>query len=343
MANPGCCRTRGWTVALLLVQLGLGASPLVGQPNRPPVDFLDERVPIPEAERYREADYIQSGVGLSFGVDKRLSYLSGRYPEAVERFEESLKQFRYKSEIWVFLARSYFYMKEPEKARQTLERAEAVMPDLRQQLWQPLTEGLEWQIRQRADQLQTQVEYYTPSPGDLLALFRLCRFLSDSARAAGVIRAAEEKGLRMEDLATMVSGASQRSYRAEAARWQALADTLRSELNSSGVAAPPSLVVPDSVDAQLVEATRLLQLRVDFYLTNAKEYRALFDNYLRLGQSERAREVVTSLTQEIARVGFLAETAANAPEQERFKREVAVLAKLRQELETALQTQGLPP
>ncbi len=343
MAHSRCSRASGLGfVLLLLAGLVLGASPVGGQPTRPPVGFLDERVPIPDAERFTEADYIQSGVGLSFGVDKRLSYLTGRYPEAVERFEESLKQFRYKSEIWVYLARSYFYMKEPEKARQTLERAAAVMPDLHQRLWQPLMEGLDWEIRQRANQLQTQVEYYSPSQGDLLALFRLYRFLSDPERAAGVIRAAEEKGLRMKDLATSVSGVSQQSYRDEAARWQSLADSLRSELDAAGVALPPTLAVPDSVDHRLVESTRLLQLRVDFYPTSAKDYRTLFGNYLRLGRPERARQVLVSLAQEVARVGLLAETAATVQEQERCTRQADGLASLRQELEASLPVQGPP-
>ena len=106
------------------------------------IDFLNERLPLPETERYDEGEYIDTGVGLSFGVDKRLTYYAGQYEEAVVGFEDAIRRFRYKSEIWVYLARSHFYMKSPERARETLELAAEVMPDLSERLWQPMIASL---------------------------------------------------------------------------------------------------------------------------------------------------------------------------------------------------------
>ena len=104
--------------------------------------------------KFDEIEYVDSGVGLSYGVDKRLSYLSGNYDAAAERFEAAAAKFQYKSEIWVYLARAYFYRKEPDRAKEALVRAQAAMPDLQTQLWQPLIAGLMWEIRQRANKLQ---------------------------------------------------------------------------------------------------------------------------------------------------------------------------------------------
>jgi tetratricopeptide (TPR) repeat protein len=111
----------------ILAVLGGTAAALLAQRSLAAVDFLDEKLKIPDSARFTEAEFTQSGVGLSFGVDKRLSYMIGRYDDAARRFEDSAARFPYKSEIWVFLARSYFHMKAPQKALAALDRAAAQM------------------------------------------------------------------------------------------------------------------------------------------------------------------------------------------------------------------------
>ena len=41
------------------------------------------------------------------------------YEQAVERFTQAVGRFRYKAEIWVYLARAHFYTKSPSRARAT--------------------------------------------------------------------------------------------------------------------------------------------------------------------------------------------------------------------------------
>jgi tetratricopeptide (TPR) repeat protein len=149
----------------LAFALVASASTIVGGEERR-LDYLNEAMRAPDSSKFREGDYINSGVGLSFGVDRRLSYFAGQYEEAAVRFEESVRAFRYKSEIWVFLSRAYFFMKEPEKAREAIQRAAAVMPDLNEKLWNPLLAGLLWEIRQRALALQIQIDFYSKEQGD---------------------------------------------------------------------------------------------------------------------------------------------------------------------------------
>ena len=254
------------------------------------IDFLNEKLPIPESERFNDAAYTASGVGLSYGVDKRLTYLAGNYGEATQRFEAAVGKFKYKSEIWVYLARAYFYEKQPEKARKALERASAVMPELDASLWRPLLDGLMGEIRQRANQLQVQVGYYSQSPDDYLALFRLYTFLQAYEDAKGVIKGADGMERQLGEQATMSSGSNRRTYRDKAREWRALAESMRSELRSAGVSVPPStnvsLEADDADQTELIEAAQMLQLKVDYYNAGKDDYEKLFENYLELNQLE---------------------------------------------------------
>ena len=280
---------------------------------------------------------------LSYGVDKRLTYLAGQYEKATERFEESLKKFKLKSEIWVYLAGSYYYTKEPEKARQTLERAAAVMPDLNSRVWQPLIEGLIWEIRMRANQLQVQVDFYSQNPDDFLTLFRLYRFLQAYQEAAAVIYAAEGKKLKM-GLAGMSSGANQRVYRKKAQEWRNLANKLRAELKALGVAVnPPVEALPSasqsagSQDAELIEAARVLQLKVDFYQAQSKDYQDLFDKYILLDELDKATAVIKAVEREIQRVKLQVVEARDIQEELKFKDEVAAVEAVQKAMKKALE------
>ena len=78
---------------LVIVSGVFSSDPLEAQGRRPRLDFLNEKLPVPDSEKFVEAEYTESGVGLSYGVDKRLTYLAGQYEKATERFEEALKKF----------------------------------------------------------------------------------------------------------------------------------------------------------------------------------------------------------------------------------------------------------
>ena len=312
------------------------------------VDFLDERLFIPESARFREGDYIESGVGLKFGVDKRLSYFSGDYETSVQSFEEAVRSFRFKSEIWVYLARSYFYGKTPEDARKTIERAAQVMPDLKEEFWDPLQESMFGEIRRRANIMQTQVDFYSKTQGDFLSLFRLYKFLEDYQAAAKVIRAADGKANKMNELGGMVSMPSQRLIRGEAKKWQGLADALRGELEAQGIDPPPPMEKPAPLslpnipgeDTELVEMTRFLQLKIDYYPAVPQDYRDLLDNYLQLDLPDRTAGVIEALDREVLRAELLAAIAPNPQQEWIHLSEKKNLERLRQELKDLLEEQA---
>ena len=326
---------------LFLIACLLGV-PLEGQKRPGGIDFLNERLPIPNSERFKEGDYIDSGVGLTFGVDRRLSYLAGNYEEAVERFELAISGFRYRSEIWVYLARAYFYMKSPEEARRTIERAAQVMPDLNEKFWNPLMESMLGEIRKRAYNLQTQVDFYSKNQEDFLSLFRLYRFLDDERGSIGVIHSADAKANKMNELSGMVSAGNQRLYQKEVGKWQQLADQLRAEMIAVGIQVPPAPRLgsaaestptgQDGKDPELLERTRILQLKVDFYLSAAQDYRDLFDNYLQLDMPEKAAGVIPALDREIQRIQMEVDIAATLEQEAEFSDQLEGLKTLRREL-----------
>ena len=125
--------------SIFLIFAWLVPAPVEARCSR--LDFLDERLPIPESKRFVESEYTNSRVGLSYGIDKQLSYLAVDYEAATTRFESAISKFKHKSEIWVCLSRAYFFKKEPDRAKEALLRAAAAMPDLRE-------------IRQTANKLQ---------------------------------------------------------------------------------------------------------------------------------------------------------------------------------------------
>ena len=308
------------------------------------IDFLNERLLLPETARYNEGDYIETGVGLSFGVDKLVSYHAGSYEEAAARFEESVQLFRYKSEIWVYLARSYFYMKSPERARETLELAQEVMPDLAENLWQPLIASLLDEIRQRASQQQIRIDFYLPTQEEFLSLFRLYLFLKDHEAAVGILRSAEGRSLKLRGQATAASGSSRKSYVNEAAKWLVLADQLRAELRGLGVEVPSNSAL-ETLSAQAesgpgndedAEKQRVLQLKIDFYGAPPEEFRELFELYVQGGMNQRAAAVLESLQRDIGRERILASIAPTVQDELEIQQKVEELEQLKKELEQSL-------
>ncbi len=306
------------------------------------LDYLNEAMRVPNSTKFREGDYINSGVGLRFGVDRRLSYYAGQYEEAAGRFEESVQTYRYRSEIWVFLSRAYFFMKEPEKAREAIQRAAAIMPDLNEKLWNPLLEGLLWEIRQRALALQIQIDFYSKEQGDFLSLFRLYRFLEDFEGAGGVITAAEANANKMNELASMGSASSRPQHVAQSKKWQALADKLRAELKNLGheipARAPDEKRSPAAImaDPEVEEETRQLQLRIDFYQARHDEYTRLFENYLTLDKPLLAKGVIEALDREISRVRMRAEIEPDFLEQATLEDEILVLQEMQETMRLTL-------
>lgn len=320
------------------------ASSVLAQDGEDRLDYLDERLRIPESDRYTEGAYIESGVGLTFGVDRRLSYYPGNYQEAAGQFEEAVRRFRYKAEIWVFLSRAYFFMKAPEKAREALKRAAGLMPDLEDRLWAPLIRGLEWEIRARANAQQVQADFYTTDQGEFLSLFRLYRFLADTAGAAQVIHAADLRAIQMETRARMVSADSRRAYVGQAAFWQNLADSLRVELMGMGGFSPElprrgEALTPASGTAGIEESERLriLQLKIDFYRADPDDFRELFDGYLAADRPKDAARMLEAIDREMKRLQIQASVAPNVQMEEEIAADTETLKEMQEEFRQILE------
>ena len=303
-------------VTFLLLVTAIGA-----QDRIPGLEFLNERQRIQESERFDEGSYIESGVGLSFGVDKRLTYLPGEYEEAAQRFELSVRKFRYKAEIWIYLARAYFYMKSPDKALDALIRAQGLMPDLSAGLWGPMIASLKWEIRQRARRQQAQIDFYSTGQEEVLSLFRLYLFLADHAAARDVVAVAHGRARSMRENAQMVSGDSRRAQAAEADRWEQLGESLTGELATAGIAADavpaqPTLPEPtENVDIDEQERVRVLQLRIDFYAALEEDYLQLFQAYLDRTDTARALAVISSLERHVIDLEVQASVAPTLSDQ----------------------------
>ncbi len=314
------------------------------------LDFLNDKLPIPDSDLFDEPSYTQSGVGLAFGVDQRLSYFSGNYAEAVDRFQASIEKFKLKAEIWVFLARAQFYQDNLEAARQTLQDAAVVMADLKDGLWQPLIDGLNWAIRQRANQLQLQIDFYAPDQPTFFSLFRYYTFLGAFDAASGVIHAADRRSNKMNELAEMASAKHFASHRQQANKWKALADQLRAEMQTLGQQVPPPkdtfVEVSDGaatkVDRDLREETRSLQLLVDYYQGKPQDFQKLFDNYLLLGWPDHAANVIKALEREVNRTKVRAEEAREVQEEISLLEKADQFEQLRKNLLEALKLQQKP-
>lgn len=328
---------RAAALCLAVAAAAAGAEDLVAG-----IDYLNDRMPIPDSVEFDEGAYIESGVGLSFGVDKRLTYLAGEYEEAAQRFEESVRRFRYKAEIWVFLSRAYFGMKSPHRAREALLRAEALMPDLSPRLWRPLVASLEEEIRQRAARQQAQIDFYSTGQEEVLSLFRLYLFLKDHDSARATIAAARQRSQMMRERAQMASGNGRRSYVSQSGKWSQLADGLSGELAALGVEVgpPPTpeppvpAAVPDDADEQ--EHIRVLQLRIDFYEAAEADYIDLFALYMARGDSAKARGVVASLSRHIADLGVRASVAPTVTDQVAVEARRDTLRQARDEIQAQL-------
>lgn len=325
---------------MLLAALLL-AAPLWAQAGPGEVDFLDDRLLIPEAALYDSSQYQASGVEAAFAEAKRQAYDLGQYPQAAQRLAPLVDLYPQKSALWVYLARSYFHSQDFESARQTLTRAAAVMPELGERLWQPLREGLLEEVRRLANQLQAQVDFYPQRQADFAPLLRLYRFLQDSTAAQALVRSAGQRRADLYRQAEVASGAQRLSYLAAAAQWDRLAGSLGAELDSTAVAPPGEVGIADSL--KQVEILRLLQLRVDYYVAKPQEYQQLFGEYLRLGRRTEAAAVVTALEREIQRLDLLETIAPNAVDGAKYRKESAVLSAMRQQLQTQLGSAATPP
>jgi len=328
------------------ISLGVAVGSVSAQERLHGISFMDERLFIPDSESFNDDSYISSGVGLKFGVDKGLAYLSGDYAGAVIAFEEATRTYRYKAEIWVYLARAYFYSESPELAKQTLERAAGMMPDLADRLWNPLIGSLLSEIRQRANQEQIQVDFYSPDQQKILSLFRLYIFLEDTKAAKGVIDAAHQRATEMRERSKMVAGSSQATYIDQAEQWDMLAASLSSEMSLLGEQPPsaPASVAPEPVplDAaaeQAAERERLLQLRIDYYHASSSEYEGLFDAYLLRGDTRRARIVAERARQEAARLRLVASVAATIQDEEEIEQKASTMDSLNKAFDAQLSGQ----
>ena len=329
------------------ISLGAAVGSVSAQERLHGISFMDERLFIPDSESFSDGSYISSGVGLKFGVDKGLAYLSGDYAGAVIAFEEATRTYRYKAEIWVYLARAYFYSESPELAKQTLERAKGMMPDLADRLWNPLIGSLLSEIRQRANQEQIQVDFYSPDQQKILSLFRLYIFLEDTKAAKGVIDAAHQRATGMRERSTMVAGSSQATYIDQAEQWDMLAASLSSEMSLLGEQpppAPPASVAPEPVPIdvaaeQAAERERFLQLRIDYYHASSSEYEELFDAYLLRGDTRRARIVAERARQEAASLGLVASVAATIQDEEEIKQKASTMDSLNKAFDAQLSGQ----
>ena len=342
-AGRGALADRGGRYLWLVIWM---AHPVAAQDVVSGIDFLNDRLPIPESAMYDEGKFIDSGVGLSFGVDKRLTYYSGQYEEAAERFEVALQSFKHKSEIWVYLARSYLNMRSPDRAKETLERAQEVMPDLREKLWQPLLGSLLLEIRKRANQQQIQIDFYSQDRDDFLSLFRLYLFLEDHDRAAAVIASAEGKDQTMQLLATTVSADAQQAYLKQAAEWRKLAAELSKEflrvdpdfrLSSAVTSGSASTAGAGGRDPVVDEEIRILQLRIDYYRATPEEYGKLFDRYTESGEMDKASLLVDALDREIGQQDLLKSIAPTVQHEVDIDAQLVTLRELKELFESSLQ------
>ena len=90
--------------------------------------------------------------------------------------------------------------------------------------------------------------------------------------------------------------------------------------------------------SELVEATRLLQLRVDFYqfLVGPDEYQKLFDSYLKLKKTAGAAGTIKALERGIKRLQLQAVEVRDYQEELELQEEVKKLEKLGQTMRQTL-------
>ena len=312
------------------------------------LDYLNDKLRIPDSEKFEESTYVETGVGLTFGVDRRLSYYAGNYAEAAKQFANAVKRYPYKSEIWVFLSRSYFFEKEPGRTQDVLKQAAEVMPDLNRRLWDPLLAGLNREIRKRANDIQLQVGYYSRGPEDYHNLFRLYRYLEDYPSASNVIHSAETTARVLRERAVMSSGKGQRLHMGKRSHlWSDRGKDLRGEMEVLGVAVVgdekrqelAERTEEEDLHLELREAKRLLQLRIDYYqfLVKTTDYRQLFDNYVELGEAEKAAGVIEAVELGIRRLDLKTVEAVDYQEELDIENDIEEFKALKAALKTALE------
>ena len=248
----------------------------------------------------------------------------------------------------MYLARSYFHEKKPEFARDTIERAEAIMPDLAERFWDPLLESMLGEIRSRALDQQAQIDFYTRSQDEYLELFRLFRFLLDQQGMSGIIVRAERRAAKMAVMAKMVASNTRATYLTEADKWVNLAGQMRGEIREVG-SVPPEAQSPPfvyarenvvSTDIDMLEKTHQLQLKVDFYQPDLNDFKTLFSNYMTLKMPVGARFVIEGVEREATRLKLKADISNDFSEVSKLQEEVATLDKLKLELSQRLEDKG---
>lgn len=325
-------------MAVLLVGLLL-AAPLWAQAGPGEVDFLDDRLVIPEAALYDSTQYQASGAAAGFAEAKR-QYDLGQYAQAAQLFAPVVGQYGQQSATWVYLARAQFHSQEFDAARQTLVRAAEMAPDLRERLWQPLGRGLVGEVRKRANQLQAQVDFYPQRQADFAPLFQLYGFLQDSTAARELVHSAGQRRAELYRQAEVASGSLRQSYLEAAGQWDRLIASL-GVAPDSGASALGAATRADSL--RTTGLLRLLQLRVDYYLAKPGEYQQLFDLYLGLGRRAEAAAVVQALEREGQRLSLLAVVAPTAAEAGKYRDQTAALDSLRRQLQAQLGSPATPP
>ncbi len=300
------------------------------------VDFFDERLPIPDSQHYRHADYTHSGVGLRFGVDKRLSYDTRDFAEAVQRFEEAVASYPYKAEIWVYLARAYYHKGAPSRAREALEGATAVMPDLQHRVWDPLLQSMLGEMRRRAAQARTEIAFYPRSRADFLSLFHIHTFLEDHDGALEIIHAAMARSRELHAMAEIVAESHARRYQDEAQAWLDLAENLREDwcaVDGDAAACSDTILQPAQEASGLPLAVRRMQRMVGFYAPTADDYRQLIEALRDLEQPEMAAAVLGSLRREILRLELLEEVTTSPQRGASLNQQRLALEELHDQLE----------
>ena len=312
------------------------------------LDFMNDKVWIPDSEKFDEETYTATGVGIAFGVDRRLSYYGGKYDAAVAQITKAVERYPYKAEIWVYLSRAYFLIKKPGRAQDVLKQAATLMPDLKTSFWDPLLAGLNKEIRKRANNLQLQLDYYSPGPEVYHNLFRLYRNLEDYSAASNVIHSAEAKGRELRERAVVSAGNNQRSYMDRSHSWKALGKELRGEMRDLGIAVvgdtqEQGIDFDPKIDAQdrLQKTTQLLQLRIDYYpfRDEPADYQQLFDNYQELEEPGKAAAVIQAIERAVLRLELKMVEAADYQTELDIATDIADFKELTTSLEAALKAE----
>jgi hypothetical protein len=202
--------------------------------------------------------------------------------------------------------------------------------------------SLKWEIRQRAQRKQAQIDLYSTGQEEVLSLFRLYLFLADQDAARDLVAVAHGRARMMRENAQMVSGDSRSAQAAEADRWEQLGESLVTELATAGIAGPavpaqPILPEPaEKVDIDEQERVHVLQLRVDFYAARKEDYLQLFQAYLDRTDTARALAVISSLERHVTDLEVQASVAPTLSDQADVEDRIKVFNELGDDLRSQI-------